>query len=292
MDGENSMPAETSPDSGGGPRQLRTTTGRSWRLKTVIFALALGLLAAWGWYDAFHEYPQRGRLHEAFMLEAYLQESDKAFQITTASVPEPATEYARLTDLDPSQLTTVEKARLAWLRSVSRLTSLSGIQRQNAVEIAARSEAGYARKDTRTMFTDPRMVLTSLSNTLTQASQPKPLAAYDLPMQFVFLIGGAAGCVYLIGLFFSVRSRVYRYDPAEHRLTLPNGKSLVPADIALVDKRQWDKFIVYLKPVDGSPEIRLDLYRHHPLEAWVLEMEKLTPGYQPPEEDGPADGAA
>lgn len=291
MDAENTTPAETSPNPSAGHQQLRTTTGRSWTIKTLIFAIALAGLAAWGWYDAFHEYPNRGKLHEAFMLQSYLQESDKAFELATASVEDPAAEYRRLTGLEPSQLTATEKARLAWLRSISRLTSLSNVTRQNENEIAARTDPAHQRQDTRTMFTDPRVIYSSLTSQLSQASQPKPLAAYDLPMQFVFLIGGAAGCIYLIGLLLSVRSRVYRYDPVDHRLTLPSGRSLVPSDIALVDKRQWDKFIVYLRPVDGSPEIRLDLYRHHPLEAWVLEMEKLTPGYQPPEEDAAADAA-
>lgn len=292
MDGENTTPAATSPTGTGSARPLRTTTGRSWRLKTIIFAIALGALAVWGWYDAFHEYPRRGRLHEAFTLQEYLQESDKAFQLTTVSVEDPAAEYRRLSGLDQGQLTAVERARMMWLRSISRLQSLGSVTRQNQAELAARSTPNHVRQDTRTMFSDPRALMSALSNTLGQASQPKPLAAYDLPVQFLFLFGGAAGCVYLIGLFLSVRSRVYTYDPAAHRLTLPGGRSLVPADIALVDKRQWDKFIVYLKPVDGSPEIRLDLYRHHPLEEWVLEMEKLTPGYQPPEEDGPAGAAA
>jgi len=293
MDGETTAPAGTSPNRSASNREVRTTTGRAWTIKTLIFILALGGLAVWGWYDAFHEYPQRGRLHEAFMLQEYLREADKAFQLAQASVEDPAAEYRRLSGIEPPAMTPVERARFAWLRSVSRLKSLSGITRQNQAELAARSDPARPREDTRTMFADPRLVLTTLSNQLAQASQPKPLAAYDLPMQFVFLFGGAAGCIYLIGLFITVRSRVYRYDPESHRLTLPNGRTVVPADIALVDKRQWDKFIVFLRPVDGSAEIRLDLYRHHPLEEWILEMEKLTPGYQPPDEDEPAEvGAA
>jgi hypothetical protein len=267
---------------------LRTTTGRAWKLKTLGFALAFALLAVWGWYDAYHVYPKRGRDHEQFMKRNYLEEADKAFQLATVSVEDPATEYRRLSGIPEGELSTVERARLAWLRSISRLTSLTKVAAENRTEIERRASDPTHRQPTRTMFADPRRELSELGAQLGQSDQPKPLAAYDLPVQFLFLYGGAIGCVYLVGLFFVVRSRVYRYEPAEHRLTLPTGRTLVPADIALVDKRQWHKYIVFLKPVDGSPEIRLDLYRHRPLEDWVLEMEKLTPGYVPPEPDADA----
>jgi hypothetical protein len=278
------------PEGTAPPGTVRTTTGRSWRLKTLGFALAMALLAVWGWYDAFHVYPNRGRLHEQFMRMSYLQEADKAFQLATASVEDPAAEYRRLNAIPEPDLSAVERARVAWLRSISRITSLSKVAAENRAEIEQRASDPAHREPTRTMFADPRRELSDLSTQLGQSNMPKPLAAYDLPVQFLFLYGGAIGCVYLVGLFFVVRGRVYRYEPAEHRLTLPTGRTLVPADIALVDKRQWHKYIVYLKPADGSPEIRLDLYRHRPREEWILEMEKLTPGYVPPDPE-PADGA-
>ena len=263
--------------------ELRTTTGRVWRLKTLGFAIALGLLGLWGWYDAYHVYPARGLLHEQFMRRNYLTEADAAFQFTTASVEDPAAEFRRLNSIPEKELSRLDQARLAWLRSISRLENLSDLTAENQAELARRAEDPAKRLPTRTMFADPRAELGHLTQALASAEQPKPLAAYDLPVQFLFMYGGAIGCIYLLGLFFSVRSKVYRYDPAAHRLTLPSGRSLVPADIALVDKRQWDKYIVYLKPADGSAEIKLDLYRHRPLEDWILEMEKLTPGYVPPE---------
>ncbi len=289
MDPEQNAPPATSDAAEAPPGPTRTTTGRAWRLKTLGFALALALLGAWGYYDAFYEYPARGRLHADFMLRNYLQETDKAFVIATASVEDPAAEYRRLSTGSESSLTAVDRSRLAWLRAVSRIESLSTITRANREELERRAKDPSARSNTPTIFVDPRRTLNELSAGLAQANQPKPLAAYDLPVQYLFLVGGIVGCAYLVGLFFVVRSRVYRYDPADHRLTLPSGKSIVPADIALVDKRQWDKYIVYLKLADGSPEIRLDLYRHRPLEDWILEMEKLTPGYIPPEDEEPAE---
>ena len=291
MDAEHTAQPEPTVTRDDAPRTLRTTTGRAWKLKTLGFAVALALLAAWGWYDAYKIYPARGQLHEQFMRRNYLLEAEKAFQLPTASVEDPAAEHRKLSALSETDLSAVEKARLAWLRSISRLTSLAAVAEENAAEIELRAADPSHRVPTRTMFADPRRELAALSAQLDQADQPKPLAAYDLPVQFLFLYGGIAGCVYLTGLFFVVRSRVYRYDPASHTLTLPTGRSLTPADIALVDKRQWDKYIVYLKPADGSAEIRLDLYRHRPLEDWVLEMEKLTPGYVPPEPEPEAEAS-
>ena len=68
-------------------------------------------------------------------------------------------------------------------------------------------------------------------------------------------------------------------------VTLPDGRTITPDMIESVDRSKWDKFYVFLRLNDGSPDVRLDLLRHEPLEEWFLEMERLSPGYVPPEED-------
>ena len=89
-------------------------------------------------------------------------------------------------------------------------------------------------------------------------------------------------------LFVRVSAKKYRWSPDTRTLTLPGGKTIAPAQIAEVDKRKWDKFFVTLRLNESSPEpreVKLDLLRFTPLEAWVLEMEKHAPNYVPPAEE-------
>ncbi|MEZ6210689.1 MAG: hypothetical protein R3B46_05480 [Phycisphaerales bacterium] len=53
----------------------------------------------------------------------------------------------------------------------------------------------------------------------------------------------------------------------------------------MLDKRKWDKYYAFLK-VDGRPdELKLDLYRYVPLEEWVLDMWRRSPGYDGSEDE-------
>ena len=70
-------------------------------------------------------------------------------------------------------------------------------------------------------------------------------------------------------------------------LVSSNGKRLLPSEIAEVDRRLWHKFFVFLKPSDGSSEVKLDLLRYTPLEDWFLEIEQRTPNYKPEETPAP-----
>ena len=86
---------------------------------------------------------------------------------------------------------------------------------------------------------------------------------------------------YLLFLFLRVLTRTYRWNPETKTLTLPSGESIAPADLEDVDKRKWDKFIVFLHIKDshstlGGKEIRFDTYRHGRIEDWILEMEKVA----------------
>ncbi|MBL8745983.1 MAG: hypothetical protein JNK58_06455, partial [Phycisphaerae bacterium] len=138
---------------------------------------------------------------------------------------------------------------------------------------------------TDTMFSDPQSTLDALVQRLSTQNAPKPLAAYDIPLQYVFMIVGFGGAIWLAFFLKRCKGVTYSFDPAEHRLFLPDGKSFVPADIAEVDKRDWHKYFVYLTLNDGSKEMKFDLLRYAPLESWILEMEKLHPNYEPPPEE-------
>lgn len=86
---------------------------------------------------------------------------------------------------------------------------------------------------------------------------------------------------YLGFLLVKVASKTYRWDPATRVLTLPGGVSIGTDDLEDVDKRKWDKFIVFLKIKDshsqiGGQEVRFDTYRHSHVEEWILEMERTA----------------
>ena len=83
----------------------------------------------------------------------------------------------------------------------------------------------------------------------------------------------------------------YRYDASTHTLTLPSGESFTAQQINELDKRKWDKFFVTIH-LEGGKTHKLDLLRYQPLEDWILEMEKLSPNYEPPEEDEKAPESA
>ncbi|MBL0928482.1 MAG: hypothetical protein IBJ11_12670 [Phycisphaerales bacterium] len=262
------------------PAELRTRIGRSWLRKMIVIAIFGVGLGVWGTLDAFWIYPARGREHTQFTLKGYLEAMQRNGRLSQASVPDPAAEYQRLVDTPPGSRSDLENIKLDWLRSLSRVYSLEQLKAEN--DAAA---ASGEKKDTRTVFPRPEFTLDDLTQKLAGQQSPKPLAYYDIPVQYLFMAVGFGLGLYLLVLVRGVASKVYRYDPAAKRLTLPGGKSFVPADIDEVDKRKWDKYFVFLKLRDGSPEIRLDLYRYEPLEDWVLEMEKLHPNYVEPEDD-------
>lgn len=280
--------------------ELKTTLGRAWKLKTFLFTLALLVLAAWGAYDALIVYPNRGRVFAQFVLKQYLEAAEPAPQgdaptksgywpIKTPaemSIPDPPAEFARLKDLEEEGDLNragheVERTRLAWLRALSRVESLGRLKRENDEELGRRAaDPQSGPRPTTTLFVDLYKRYNDLSQELKNKRQPAELEFFDIPLQFAFMLTGLIGFVLMILFFVRVRRKVYRYDPVSKRLTLPGGVSFTPSDIEVVDKRKWDKFLVFVTLKDGSPEIRLDLYRYDPLEAWILEMEKLAPGYE------------
>lgn len=262
---------------------LTTTINRRWLMKMGAFIMAFLILGVWGTVDAFIVYPKRGRESIEFTLWKYLEESQKSGELLRASVEDPQAEFDRLA-AKKAGLTNLEVERFKWLTALSRLENLRVIARQNAVEVAKPIDQ---RTDTPTLFRNPEAKLNDLGSRLAKVSQPKPLSELDLPSQYLFMLLGFAGALAIV-FFLAKASRVkYRYEPAVHALTLPNGRRILPAEITEVDKRKWHKYFVFLKLNDNSPEIKLDLLRYTPLEDWVLEMEKLHPNYVPEEDDEP-----
>ena len=80
-------------------------------------------------------------------------------------------------------------------------------------------------------------------------------------------------------------------------LIIRGGEVVTPSDLEDVDKRRWDKFIVFLKikgthPTLAGQEVKVDLYHYTPpVEDWVLAMEKSAfPERAEEDEAGDEDG--
>jgi hypothetical protein len=223
-------------------------------------------MSIYGLYDATIGYPRRGEAAASRLQFLYLDALTKQGREYAVSRFEsgPRAEFQRLRSMPRSALTDVERAELRWLEQLSIIGKLD--------------EAHTTIPDAQAAYQDLARVWLTSGGTTRAAEE---LSWFDIPVQW--LIFGSCGAIalYLGVLFARVAASRYGWDPAEQRLYLPDGSSLVPADIEEFDKRRWDKFLVFLKVKPGHErhagrEIRLDLYRHDPLEEWVLQMEKTA----------------
>jgi hypothetical protein len=110
---------------------------------------------------------------------------------------------------------------------------------------------------------------------------PIPLGRFDIPVQWVFVIVGGLGSLWMLSRLIPTISKKYQWDPVTKTLTLPTGEKLTPGDIAEFDKRDWKKFFIHLlvkpdHPTLGGKGLKIDLYTHDKLESWILEMERLA----------------
>lgn len=275
---------------GAAPRGATQTAplARRWLIKTWIFIVVLVGFGIWGYWDATVVYPNRGKKYAEYAEWNYLKSAAEAERRSPGAMilPEswawaadPEAELQRLSSDEVSarnaadtadstsrrhHLARMETARSTWLASLRQVGML------DAEQIAPAADAPGAR-------------LADLDQYWTTAPQPKPLAAHDIPVQWAFVVIGFGGGGALLVLFLLVASKKYRWDPSTSTLTLPGGVSIVPDDLQEVDKRKWDKFIVFLRIKSGHPraggqELRFDTYRHAELEEWILGMEKIAFG--------------
>ena len=258
-----------------------TRINNKWSVKIAIFFVALAGLGLWGLYDALIKYPAMGEAAAEWAEREYLAAAQDSGELLVASVPDPDAAMRDLrTQKESLQLESSSAAAGGQARrAITRLKRLEWLE---SLTIIGQLSAEH------TTFDDPQDRLETLRTEHENLNQPKPLAAYDIPMQWVFVVVGFGGASYLAYLMVNVSRRKYRYEEETHTLKLPTGESITPDHIAEVDKRKWDKFIVVLRLKDGSSH-RLDLLRYTPLEEWILEMEKLTDGYEAPEEDESSD---
>lgn len=269
--------------------------GKRWVRKMAIFIVVLLAFGGWGLYDAIWVYPARGERFATWAKLAYLEAAEAADRedfgifIREASVPSPAEELARLSQADQRQRNgadasnTQSPRRLRAIMLNSRLTWLEALSRIGQVT------------PERTVIENPRAELARLKSELSTASQPKPLSRWDIPSQWAIMAVCWSLALFLIVRAVGVASRKYRWQAETMTLTLPGGAAVTPDDLEEVDKRKWDKFIVFLKikashPALGGQEVRCDTYQFDELEEWILAMERRAFG--PQEGDEAADPGA
>lgn len=246
---------------------------RKWVLKMAVFVAVLFGFGCWALYDALWLYPERQRDYASFKEYDYLVLARDAggAQLDRVGIADPRAELDRLRKLqrETGALTGLDAARSAWLEALAVINHLDGprhtdIPRPNAAD--ARSRLAELETRWKTASGEKR-------------KSPKPLTRWDIPSQWAILVVCWGIMLYLVGLLFRTAGQKFTWDPAQQRLTLADGSSIVPADIEDFDKRKWDKFLIFLKIRPGhdkhaGKELKLDLYRHDKLEGWVLEMEK------------------
>lgn len=289
---------ETQNQDAGGVQ--RTTLGRPWLLKTGAFMLFLVVFGVLGIVDAYWLYPRRGLADASYRLREWMADADRAGKLTPTTFAIPDLKVA-LKELEAREkdLKSIEQAdsaagraakadtsKLEYLRSLERTWRLTPDEKPladmdkpqpkilvyNPTTGVGTSIASGTRTDL-----SPRALLDELTQFWNKSKQPTPLSGFDLPFQYVFMVGGLGGGLYL--LFVMMRTaqtaRKFSWNPAEKRLTIPSGASLTPGDLVEVDKRLWHKFFVTLATKDGSKHT-LDVYKYVPLEAWVLDLERTA----------------
>lgn len=288
-DSASTSPAESSASTASGP--LRTHVASRWMKKMVMFLIVCVGIGTWGLLDAAVIYPNRGEKYSQHMLANYLNGANETGVLPIArrvNVEDPA---AALADLEPragaGQLTQLEQARLAWLKSLQPIhgKTLEKLTQQNK-DMAARPED--ERTDTVTVFRNPPEKFAEVQPLLSTGAMPKPLTQADILIQWLICAAGYAGGLLVLVRIIQTRSTVFRYEPDAHRLILPGGKSIAPEEIETVDKSKWHKFFVTLDLKDGSAH-KFDLLRFAPLEDWILEMEESDPRLRAAREEAEAD---
>lgn len=307
------------PNKPDAPVPTRSIISRPWLVRIVVILTVLVGYGIWSMYDAYVAYPERGAQYASYREWVYLDKAIEADRKESpgvlrreAAVLNPVDELERLKLPETQQRNAenaqdggqrrraqMEQAREEWLTALSRIGRLhpaytgfyldpdpEKIDRIRALEAdaadldkAGRTELDNLRSTVQQQ--GPRERFEALDTRWTTESPPGPLQSYDIPVNKI----SAAACfvfsLYLIYLFVTVATKTYQWDPEHKRFTLPNGESITPDDLEDVDKRKWDKFIVFLKIKDGhkalgGAELRFDTYRHGYIEDWILDMEKAA----------------
>ncbi len=257
----------------------RTTLNRTWLIKFGLFALVCFGLGSWFLYDAMVIYPDRGRADAEFQLKEYLTRVQERGEVASdLRIAEPVARLAELQGKkDELQKASSDAAGLSMTNSeqAARLRPL-------LPKLAEKEELDWLEslktvgdlKPEKTTVSDWRGTLQKLKDKWSATDAPKPLASYDIPLQWALFVVCYAVLAWLVWLIFRSMTTSYTWDPQSKTLTLPGGQKVTPANFTDLDKRGWDRFYATLLTTDGPPH-KLDLLRFTPLEEWVLELERI-----------------
>ena len=251
-----------------------------WRFKLGIIAFIVFLVGCWGLWDATSVYPNRGKKYAEWAELQYLDQAKNANDedfgvfLRESSVTDPVAELERLGSTERLTQNRQDMANPSSSRTKRAAMQLARYEWLEALKVVG------MLKPEHTTIESPQRRLDELREKWSSISNnPKPLSSFDLMTQW--LIMGVCYTVTLIMVVHMMRiaGQKYTWDPDAKRLTLPDGASITPDDLEEVDKRKWDKFIVFLKIKDshdrlGGQEVRIDTYQRNLIEDWVLEMEQ------------------
>lgn len=276
-----------------------TKLGRNWLIKTLLFVVLLLGFGCWGLIDATYFYPRRGEMDAARKLKDHLAAADAAGMLSPSQLKltDPKAALAQLkakeadtatqakSDTPDGRAARFRQTQHLWLDSLARMWALKPEPRLVDSDKGPpprkhyydmREGQGYSvGADGVKSPLPPADLLKRLVSAAATSNQVTPLSGFDMLFQWVFVVIGFGGGLWMLATLVKAAAKKYRWNPAEQRLTMPDGKAVVPSDIRELDKRLWHKFFCTMNLNDGAA-YRLDLLRYQPLEDWVLTMEKTA----------------
>ncbi len=260
-----------------------------WSIKLFIitfFVLGFGGL---GLYDALIKYPARGERFADWAKWQYLDAAKNAgsedFGIfeRKSSVPDPVAEYAKLSDPETMQRNGIDAQNQSSARHLRATMYNTRYQWLNGLKII-----GQLTPENTTIDNPNNELAQSRALWTSSLSNPKPLKSYDIPSQWLIMILCWGIGFWMLVNIIKVIGQKFSWDADSMTLTVPGSIAITPENIDEVDKRKWDKFIVFIKlnaahSTHAGKEIKVDTYQHALVEDWILAMEKKALGSQ---EDG------
>lgn len=251
---------------------------RYW-IKQAIIIVVVAALGVWGFYDGFILYPKQAVRFAQWVEWEYLDflrnppAGAVGANLGVASIPDPQETFQRLGEPGYTRSPEdVDDYRGNWLDALAIVNRLEPQYTSYPRENPDEGEVGSAF--------DRYGELQQIWGEVDRASAPKRRSRFDIMAQYpIFLVGLGLALYFGYGLARAVATR-YSWDPSTKRVTLPGGIEVRPEHVAEFDKSQWHKFYVLLHltqdhPTHAGKTIKVDLYRHQPVEDWILEMERV-----------------
>ena len=266
-----------------------------WAFKLVVILLVVFAVGAWGFWDASSVYPARGERHASWAQWQYHEQAQKANDedfgifVRESSINNPVEELDRLSDPEAKSRNAQDAANGSSSRTLRASMLMTRLAWLEALKVIGHLDTEH------TMIELPKRTLEELkSHWQTAESVPKPLHTLDLIVQWMIMALCWSMSLLMLVHMLKVKTKKYAWVADSMTFTFPNGSSITPDDLEEVDKRKWDKFIVFLKikgahDTLGGKEIAVDTYQHSFVEDWILAMEEKAFGSQ---EDGDDDSSS